>query len=554
MEGNYFLILFVVWPMAAAIIAFFSGKGKSKFKNAFTQAAVAIELIIALCLLFGMNGFVNDTFIWKGFAERGIRLEISAFRLTLCILCCGVWVISALCKRDLKPSKQCGTMEFFLLVTLGAVMGLFLSADLFTLFICFEVLSLSSYVMVVGNERDKEIWALKSYMAYGIIGGMVLLMGLLLLDEAAGTLEIQRLLEASIQTEHTQVLFAAGVCMFLGFATKAAIFPLHTWLASCTEEASPSAGMIISAVWTKTGLFGILILCGEIFLGNRSFGQMLIVFGILTMLLGSVRSLFVVNLNRFTAYTAIFQNGFLLITMGAISQRGIYGSDVQDGILLYMVLYTLVLVLLYMAPNVPAYLLAGIVNVLLPLLSPFVLKVMADMNIVWVMIAVSSVLMAAGHFRAVGILRRDNRDDSMDKPKDVWPRYLDLEKSLYDPFLFKLLPFLCAIVFRALDRLVDTIVLLLHKTLYRPRKKKKSLEFGTRTTHTLGSMADVVVYILNHTILRRRPIRMSFVEALAVTKEEMSQTTRLVSRSLSFSLLLFCIGLIVILIYLLGGI
>ena len=102
--------------------------------------------------------------------------------MAMCVSGCGIWFLSALSGMKTPAAHKDRTNKFFSLLTLGAVMGLFLSADLFTLFICFEILSLSSYVLIANKENGKAVRASNSYMAYGVIGGMVLLMGLLLLD------------------------------------------------------------------------------------------------------------------------------------------------------------------------------------------------------------------------------------------------------------------------------------------------------------------------------------------------------------------------------------
>lgn len=615
MEGNYLLILFIVWPFAAAIIAYLSEKKSSRTMEIITTSAVAAELGVASFLLFGRNG-MDLTFIWHGFAERGIRLEISDFRMAMCVSGCGIWFLCALTGMKTWAAKKEGTNKFFLLLTLGAVMGLFLSADLFTLFIFFEILSLSSYVLIANKENGKAVRASNSYMAYGIIGGMVLLMGLLLLDHAVGTMEIGQLIEACRKTEYPQLLFAAGVCMFIGFSTKAAVFPLHTWLAPVTESAVSWSGILFPSVLAKTGIFGILILCTYIFRGNQSWGNMMAAFGMLSMLFGGIRGMFATGMKQFDACVCVFQNGFLLIAMGAVSLNGKYAENILSCLIFYILGQLLVIVLLNAKTNKVIMLFAGLLNIILPFLNIHVAASLSRFKAVWVLLVVASAFMAAGHLKFLnGIFHNGNFHKNsgslkilagvlfvllpavnVGKPawevkwicgifliitvalgafiylavvrkhivfrdtdgtviyKDRWPRHFDLEKNVYYPLIFRLLPFLCAIIFRVFDRLVDSVVFILHKTLYKPKKKKKALEFGTRTTHTLGSMADYVVYALNHTILRRHPIKMSFVEALALTREEMDQTTRLVSRSLSFSLLLFCVGLIVTLFYLLGGI
>ena len=76
----------------------------------------------------------------------------------------------------------------FLLVTLGATEGVFLSADFYTTFIFFEIMSLTSYVWVAHDEKREALRAAGTYLAVAVIGGLVMLMGIFLLYDVTGTL------------------------------------------------------------------------------------------------------------------------------------------------------------------------------------------------------------------------------------------------------------------------------------------------------------------------------------------------------------------------------
>ena len=134
---------------------------------------------------------------------------------------------------------------------------------------------------------------------------------------------------------------------------------------------------------------------------------------------------------------------------------------------------------------------------------------------------------------------------------DIWPKWMDLENAVYRPVLTGFLPFVCAFFCRIGDVLIDAVASLCMGTVLAPRRQPVAIEVGNRFTHAVGTFMDVIVSVLNRTICKKKPIKHSFVSLFAVGKKEMSRTTKLFVRSVSFSLLMFCIGLALTLSYLL---
>ena len=132
-----------------------------------------------------------------------------------------------------------------------------------------------------------------------------------------------------------------------------------------------------------------------------------------------------------------------------------------------------------------------------------------------------------------------------------WNKYLDLENLIYRPILLKALPFVLGVVCRVLDSLVDGIVVFLRKTVYRDSKLPHELEEGNRFTHMAGCFVNGVERILNATIWRKHQRTVDYEHKYALMHEEWSEEQTIIGRSLSFGLLLFCVGLIITVVYLL---
>ena len=128
-------------------------------------------------------------------------------------------------------------------------MGIFLSGDLYTTFIFFEMMSFASYVWVVQEETPEAISASRSYLTIGVLGGLVTLMGVFLLYHLAGTLQLDALRDACAAVENRRLLYAAGGCILFGFAAKAGMFPLHFWMPrSYTAAPAPATAIVVRRI------------------------------------------------------------------------------------------------------------------------------------------------------------------------------------------------------------------------------------------------------------------------------------------------------------------
>ena len=134
---------------------------------------------------------------------------------------------------------------------------------------------------------------------------------------------------------------------------------------------------------------------------------------------------------------------------------------------------------------------------------------------------------------------------------DRWPKWLDIEDSLYRPILLGILPFVGGVFSRICDSLVDFVAVLISKTLLKDSPLPYELDEGTAFTHMLGVCGNRIQSIRNALFRRRKePLTVDYEHKFAVIRGKYRENMALISRSMSFGLLLFCIGLLVTLIYL----
>ena len=291
------------------------------------------------------------------FCAMGLNFTLDGFRICYCLIAAFMWALTGLFSvQYFSHYKNKKRYHIFSIITFLATEGVFLSADFYTLFIFFEIMSLASYTWVAYDEKKDSIKAADTYMAVAVIGGLVMLMGIFLLYSVTGTLNFNDLEYAffdygvsSMNANDINKLWAAGICMLFGFFAKAGAFPLHIWLPKAHPVAPAPASALLSGILTKAGMFGVLILSCRVFLSNATWGAIILVIGVLTMLHGAVLALFSVDLKRTLACSSVSQIGFILVGVGISVLSGEENAMAIRGSLMHMANHSLIKLCLFMA-------------------------------------------------------------------------------------------------------------------------------------------------------------------------------------------------------------
>lgn len=358
MSGNVMLLMLVIFPMLSAIISYIFGRYSKKLRNIAVCGAVIIEFVMMMYCAWLFSAGDPVEYVLEDFCARGLELRLDGFRVIYGIIVAVMWLMSSLFSMQyFKHYRNRNRYYFFLLMTLGATMGVFLSADLYTTFMFFEIMSFTSYVWVAHDEKSSSLRAAQTYLAVAVIGGLVMLMGLFMLNAYAGTLRISELYDA-VQTASISGaygrgwLYVSGALLLFGFGAKAGMFPLHIWLPKAHPVAPAPASALLSGILTKSGVFGILVISCEIFRHDRAWGNVVLLIGIITMFIGALLALFSVDLKRTLACSSMSQIGFILTGVGMQCLLGRENGIAAGGTLLHMVNHSLIKLVLFMAAGV----------------------------------------------------------------------------------------------------------------------------------------------------------------------------------------------------------
>lgn len=701
------LPLLTFGPMGMALVCYLIGR-KSK---AIRDAAVCLTGIVTfvLCVMTWNSG---TSFTLEGFCGLGLHLRADGFRSLYATIAAFMWMMSGLFSPDyFAHYRNRNRYYFFNLMTLGATLGVFLSDDLYTTLIFFEVMSFTSYTWVAQEETPSAMRAAATYLAVAVIGGLTTLMGLFMLWHELGTLSFTGM-KAALASYDGNISLTAWLTL-VGFAAKAGLFPLHIWLPKAHPVAPAPASALLSGILTKSGIFGLIVICANLMPANAAFGNALLVLAVVTMFLGALLALFSVDLKRTLACSSMSQIGFITVGLAMMVLLGEEGSLAAYGSVMHMVNHSLIKLVLFMAAGVVymnlhklnlndirgfgrkkpvlhiAFLLGALSIGCIPpigsgynsksLLHESILEyihhleatgasalpyrlveilflisgglTVAYMTKLYICIfwekhptrqaeydgmthymdglSAAALLISAALLPLLGALpgvfmspigQRSaaffgqeaishsiayfsgenllgaaesigiglavyfaivrpllmKKQDGLRVYVNRWPQWLDLENGVYRPILLKLLPgvlgavtkFIASIpesfavmkvipaiivgAVRFIGELPEKLALCLRSTVFRKRQKKQPVPVGNPFTYGCGKALNAFARAMNATFLRVKPMRTDFEYVLDASWQELTRGTHRVTASISFGLLLMCIGLLITCLYLLS--
>ena len=723
---EYLLPAAVFLPMAAAPVSYLIGRKSKKARNIFAMAAQALSLLPALWLLVrALSGGDALAFSLEGFCGLGLHFRADGFRSLYVTVAAVMWCFTGLFSPEyFAHYRNRNRYTFFCLLTLGATLGVFLSDDLYTTFIFFEIMSFTSYTWVAHEETEGAMRAAETYLAVAVIGGMVTLMGLFMLYRQLGTLSFAGMAAAAEARDSLSSLYLPGAFVLFGFGAKAGMFPVHIWLPKAHPVAPAPSSALLSGILTKTGIFGVLVLSVYVFRHDAAWGLAILLLGGVTMFLGAVLALFSVDLKRTLACSSMSQVGFILVGVACQCLLGEESTLAAQGTVLHMLNHSLFKLVLFMCAGtvymhlhkldlndvrgwgrkkpflaacfliaalgisgIPLFsgyvsksllheglleyvhegggfsLIAGVVekvfivtggltltymtklfvtlfvekhpvmqkkyNAARPYLTPlghvaiavpacllllfglspaFSMQALSFLSLPFMdahphavdyfsaenlLGALKSILVAAVVYPVVvrgWMMKREGRTRVH---VNRWFKRFDLENTVYRPAVSLLLRGLGLVALgadrllegallpagravlafiahiadslpdrriipalksvgtffgRLFDNITDALTLGVKNTAFRLIRPAQGPTVGNRFTYAVGSFLDKCAAFLNRTVLKSHPIRTRFVPALAAAREDAEENVKHFTRTLSFSLLLFALGLLIVLV------
>jgi multicomponent Na+:H+ antiporter subunit D len=328
-----------VKPLVAVLISLLAvpaivASRSPNLREAWTFLAAALKFAVVASMLPA---------VWRG-AEIGctvarvlpgveIAFRVDAFGLMFALVASFLWIVTSAYSigymRGLNEHGQTRYFSFFA-VSLSATVGVAFSANLFTLYLFYEMLSLATYPLVTHHQDQEARSSGRKYLLYTVGSSIGLVLpAMLVIYLLTGTLDFaSRGILAGTTGSRTLV----GVLLFMfvfGFA-KAAVMPLHSWLPAAMVAPTPVSALLHAVAVVKVGVFSIVRTITGIFgtdvLSSLSLGEPVLYTAAVTILAGSFVALSQDNLKRMLAFSTIAQLSYIILGAALLTPKGVTGG------------------------------------------------------------------------------------------------------------------------------------------------------------------------------------------------------------------------------------
>ena len=340
------IAVLLLLPLAGAVVAPLAGVKNGKIRDFFLRLFTLAECGLAGWLFYRVWQGEEFAFSLPGVMGLGLSFRADAFRALYVLLAAFMWAMACQLSKEYfaHHGSHMGRYALFTLLTECGAVGVFLSDDLYTAFVFFEIMSIASYPWVAHEETPGAMRAASTYLGVSVACGMVTLMGMFLCWRVTGDLSFAALRDHL--GEERAVLPAC--LMLVGYCAKAGMVPLHIWLPKAHPVAPAPASALLSGMLTKTGLFGVIAIGMNLMGENETFGHVMLALGLITMTLGAVLGVFSVNLKRTLACSSLSQIGYITVGFSCAVLLGHHGALAAAGTVGHMINHSLLKLCLFL--------------------------------------------------------------------------------------------------------------------------------------------------------------------------------------------------------------
>ncbi|RKX30864.1 MAG: monovalent cation/H+ antiporter subunit D family protein [Verrucomicrobia bacterium] len=322
-----------------AVIPIVLSRRHPNLRETFTFLAGFIKFGLVLAMLpIVLHGQTIEFTIWRILPNLAIEFRVDAFGMLFALVASSLWIITSVYSvgymRSLKEHSQTRFFAFFA-IALSATLGVAFSANLFTLYLFYEMLSLSTYPLVTHHQDKEARTGGRTYLTYlmGTSIGFVLPALIFCYIRTGGDMDFSAAGFLSGHLSGTEALVVLLLFIF-GFA-KSGLMPFHSWLPGAMVAPTPVSALLHAVAVVKVGVFCIVrVITGVFgigFLQELGYGTIIAGIASFTVIVSSLIALTQDNLKRRLAFSTIGQLAYITLGVALLAPKGIMGSMMHIG-------------------------------------------------------------------------------------------------------------------------------------------------------------------------------------------------------------------------------
>ena len=321
------LLIPLVGGAAMAFIRFHSGKARA----IYVESVVCLTSLMVLSLLLTRTN--ETTILYYLIDKLPLAFRLDGAACTFAGLVALLWPIASLYAFEyMKHEERENSFLAWYTMSYAATLAVAFSANLFTLYVFYECLTLITLPLVIHKKDVMSVRAGRKYLLYSITGAALAFVALVVLFFIAGSTDfvLGGVLTADLFASHTTMIPVAVLLAFIGFGTKAAVFPMHAWLPAASVAPTPVTALLHAVAVVNTGAFAVLRVIyytfGTEFLAGTWAQTVALILACVTIVFGSSMAVKEQHLKRRLAWSTISNLSYMLMGAALMSPAGMVGS------------------------------------------------------------------------------------------------------------------------------------------------------------------------------------------------------------------------------------
>jgi len=302
----------------------------------FTLLVSGSAFLISIALLqqvMASGVIVYELGGWE--APWGIEYRIDTLNALLSLIITGISTVVLLAARtSIKkeiPEDRHTLFYVLYLLSLAGMLGIVTTGDAFNVFVFLEISSLSAYALIALGRDRRALWASYQYLIMGSIGATFILIGIGLMYQMTGTLNMEDLSQRLPEVAQTRTVFTAFGFLIVGICLKLALFPLHLWLPNAYAYAPSIVTAFLAASSTKVALYLLIRFTYSVFGVSFSFTTLplqtlFVVLGLLGVFVASTTAIYQKNVKHLLAYSSVAQIGYMIVGYSISTTAGLMAT------------------------------------------------------------------------------------------------------------------------------------------------------------------------------------------------------------------------------------
>ena len=329
--------LAILVSLIGAFLILLTGERSRNLREFWTVLASVVKFSIVLSMApLILDGKVIEYTVFSISPGLSIQFKVDALGIIFGLTASFLWIITSFYSigyvRSLKEHAQTRYFVCFA-IALSATMGVAFSANMFTTFLFYEIITVCTYPLVAHKETPEAIRGARKYLTY-LLGTSIAfqLLAVFLTYYVSGSLDFKYdgLLSGAVVSGVSKTLLTVMFILYMAGITKAAMMPLHSWLPAAMVAPTPVSALLHAVAVVKTGVFVVVKVCLHIFginlLTQLGLGTALAYFASFTIIVASVIALTQDNLKLRLAYSTISQLSYVILGVALLTPSAITGS------------------------------------------------------------------------------------------------------------------------------------------------------------------------------------------------------------------------------------